>query len=225
MYLIATIIGAIPWLLLFYFRKDLRKEILVMSILSTPLAFFDLLYVPSYWKPVTFLNIPVGIEGLIFSFEVGGTASALYETFAHKALRKIKTQSNLLSLLVLLIVLPVAYTFNYLFPINITVGMHLGLFAGIVLILLLRKDLTKSVIYASILFTMVYFVSLLIWSSIFPITTNWFTFENLPKIFIFHVPFYELTFGLLFGAYWGNLYEFLFGYKFRVYGNYPRAKK
>jgi len=214
-YLVANFIGAVPWIFVFYKRKDLRKEMLLMSLLAAPLALFDLIYVPTYWKPVTLFNIPIGIEGFIFSFEAGGLATVLFEYIEKQAPVRIKSYHNSLSILALLSILPVAFIFNYLFPINITVGVHFGLLVGIIVMLLLRKDLLKSAFIASISFGLIYFLSLLIWGNIFPDTVNWFTFENLPKIFILNVPLYEITFGFLFGAYWGNLYELLFGYKFK----------
>jgi len=216
-YFVANIIGAIPWIFFFFKRKDLRKEMLLMSLLATHLALFDLLYVPSYWIPKTFLNIPVGIEGFIFSFEIGGIAAALFEYLVDISPIKIRSYHNPLSIAVLLVVLPIAFLTNILFPINVTVGIHAGLFVGIIILLLLRPDLLKSVIIASFSFASIYFASLLIWTSIFPETIRWFTFQNLPRLFIFNVPLYEITFAFLFGAYWGNLYELLFGYKFKKY--------
>lgn len=189
---------------------------LIMSLLATPLALFDLLYVPTYWKPITLFNMPVGIEGFIFSFEIGGIAAAVYGALAHKALRKIRSYHSYISLPVLLSVLPITLLFNNYYPVNITVGIHVGLCIGILLMLLLRKDLLESIVYAALLFGAIYFVALLVWSNIYPATMFWFTFDNLPKIFIVNVPFYEITFGLLFGAYWGNLYELVFGYKYKT---------
>ena len=87
-YLGSNVITLTFWFLLFWVRKDLRKMMLTMSIMALPLAFFDLMFVPSYWNPVTLFHIPIGIEGFLFAFSVGGIASVLYaELTQHKPQR------------------------------------------------------------------------------------------------------------------------------------------
>lgn len=213
-YLAGNVIGAIPWLFFYFRRPDLRKMMLVMSILALPLAFFDLLYVPTYWIPETFLNIPIGIEGFIFSFEVGGFASPVFAYFFNQKIIKLKSGPALSRFIPLIIVLPSAYLFNILFPLNITVGMHVGLLLGTLFIILIRRDLMKSVVFSGLIFAIIYFACLLVWGNLFPRALDWFVFKNLPKLFPLNVPLYEVTFGFLFGGFWGNLYQLLFGYKF-----------
>ena len=215
-YLSANIIGLIPWIVIFKIRKDLRKQMLLMSFIALPIAFFDLIYVPTYWKPVTLFNIPIGIEGFLFSFEAGGISAGIGALLARERMEKIKEKDrNKLRFLLLLIPLIVVFIINTFLPVNVSLGMHTGLFVGILSIFLVRKDLGKNLILSGLGFLVIYFLSLFIWANIFPQTVRWFTFQNLPKIFIINVPFYELTFGLLFGAYWGNLYPMLFRYKYK----------
>jgi hypothetical protein len=75
--------------------------------------------------------------------------------------------------------------------------------------------LLRSSIIGAITFGAIYATALIIWSNLFPYTNNWFVAQGLPKLFIFNAPVYEIIFGFLFGAYWGNIYELLFGYKLK----------
>ena len=214
-YLFGDLITFVPWIIFFYLRKDLRKEMLIMSIVSAPLAFFDLLYVPTYWRPVTLFNFPVGIEGLLLSFFIGGIAAVSYAEIFQKKLRKVLKYHKHFSFIVLLVIVPTAFLIKHFYPTNISISMYLALLIGIALCILIRKDLLKSSIAGSITFGVIYAVALIIWSNLFPLTNNWFVLQGLPRIFLFNAPVYEIIFGFLFGAYWGNLYELFFGYRLK----------
>ncbi len=214
-YLIADLIGGLIWLFFYFRRKDLRREIIVMSLLAAPLGLFDLLYVPTYWTPQTFFNLPIGIEGIIFSFIIGGIAAASYAEISKKKIIKISKYHKHFSIIVLLSIIPTMFIFNHLFPINIAISMYVALLLGIALTVLIRKDLLRSTIIGALTFGLIYGSAIIFWSALYPHTQDWFNLVGLPKIFIFNAPVYEIIFGFLFGAYWGNLYEILFGYKYK----------
>ena len=76
-YCYASIFGnvffGIIWLILFLIRKDLRKEILIMSFFSTPLGpLSEKLYLRDYWHPEFFSNTAIKIEDVLFAFFIGG---------------------------------------------------------------------------------------------------------------------------------------------------------
>lgn len=77
-YLTANILGAIPVLFILLRRPDLARPMITIGLLAMPLTFFDLLYVPDYWVPKTLFEIPLGIEGFIFSFEAGALFAAFW---------------------------------------------------------------------------------------------------------------------------------------------------
>jgi hypothetical protein len=213
-YFLANIIGGIVWLTLFFLRKDLRREILSMSIFATPFAALDIFFVPSYWQPVTFLNIPVGIEGFIFSFEIGGVAAAVYPEVFHKKLVRIKRYQKPVGIFILLATLG-AVMFSNIFKVaNTMLNLYIIMLFGSALIIFARRDLLKSTVLGGVLFGVTYFISFYLLNQIQSIS-DWFILEGLPKFFIFNVPIYEILFAILFGAYWGNLYEVLFGYKLK----------
>lgn len=212
-YLFASAIGEGIWLLFFFLRGDLRHEMLVMSIFATPLAVFDLFFVPSYWQPHTFFTIPIGIESFIYSFSLGGICAVVYAEVSRKTVLKIKSYHKPLSLFAIFLIVPLFFVLSFLkFP-NVMISLYMALLFGTGLTWYVRHDLIKSSLVGAMVFGGIYFVSLSLWISLFPQVKDWFVLEGLPRIFIVNAPLYEVLFGILFAAYWGNLYELVFGYK------------
>jgi hypothetical protein len=70
-YLIYSALFATVWIVLYFWRKDTRKEMLMMSILfalAGPGA--DFLLTKDYWKPPTITGTAVGVESLIIGFSL-----------------------------------------------------------------------------------------------------------------------------------------------------------
>ena len=202
------------WLLLYWRRKDLHSMMITMSICAMPLALFDLLFVPSYWKPVTLFHIPIGIEGFVFSFCVGGIAAVLYADLAKlrpQRIRNWRTSAHRaiwvppITLMVFMLVYLVGAP-------NPEIAAYAAMSVGIAVLLVLRKDLAHSTFSGAGAFGVTYFFALKLWVSLFPGVQHWFVFAHMPQLFPWGVPGWEALFGLLFGAYWVNLYEVLFGY-------------
>lgn len=185
-----------------------------MSVLAAPLGLIDIFFVPNYWQPVTLFNIPVGIEGLIFSFQFGGIAAVAYAEFAHAVPVKIKHFHRPVSVAALLLTLPLLLLYKLGLP-SAMISLYLALLCGIAITMYLRKDLLKSALIGGLVFGGIYFVGLSLWGTLLPQVKDWFAFEGLPRVFILNAPLYEIILGVLFAAYWGNMYELIFGYKFQ----------
>jgi len=104
----------------------------------------------------------------------------------------------------------VAYAWGVPNPQN---AAYVAIATGVALTIYLRPDLAWNTIYGALSFGLVYFVCLKVWTILFPGVQGWFTFQGLPKLFIWDVPGWEAMFGFFFGAFWGSLYEVLFGYR------------
>ncbi|KAF0236691.1 MAG: Uncharacterized protein FD167_4513 [bacterium] len=78
-YLIGVLSILFPiWLFLLIRRKDLRKEILLTSIVIGLLGpFSELLYLRDYWHPETIGTYPFGPEGFLFGFLLSGIAVSI----------------------------------------------------------------------------------------------------------------------------------------------------
>ena len=79
-YLIGDLILLFVWLILFWWRKDVRKEMLYLS------PFFGIIgllteyyYIKDWWKPLTITGTAIGIEDFLFGFGIGGICAVIYE--------------------------------------------------------------------------------------------------------------------------------------------------
>ena len=88
-YLIGNIFFALFWIILFMYRRDLRKEMLTMSFVVAPMGpLSEFFYLRDYWQPELFNGWSIGIEDLIFGFTIGGIAAVIYEVFFGKKYMK-----------------------------------------------------------------------------------------------------------------------------------------
>lgn len=209
----AAVLFIVTWTILFVIRKDLRKEMLVMSLIATPLGLFDLWAVPLYWQPQTLYNIPVGIEGLLYSFALGGITAVLYSEVAHKRLQQVHKYHKTAALIVFAATAAIFLPLALAKVANPAVIIYIALLSGIGVTLYFRKDLVKSALIGAFCFGILYFVLIKIWLLLFPDAVDWFVFQGLPPVRLLGVPMWELLFGIIFAAYWGNLYQLIFGYK------------
>lgn len=206
----------------------MRQKMLIMSLAVIPFAFFDYFSQPSYWHPQTFLSIPVGIEGVLFGFSFGGVASVLHSTLTNKQ-ETIKPSIDVRNVIALSPVLIVSIGLYVLFDFNIMITLPLGLLTGCLLIIAIRPDLTKKLVYSGIYFGLLYFLVLSLWLLLFPHAQQWWDLTIYGNITILNVPLGEVLFGFLFSAFWGTLYEFIFSYsgvtKLKPFKKQPDPKK
>jgi len=70
------------WAIIYLLRKESRKEMLKMSLITMPFGLTEPLFVPEYWFPPSLFNLAIktgfDIESLIFSFAIGGIGTVLY---------------------------------------------------------------------------------------------------------------------------------------------------
>src|SRR3989344_2113188 len=68
-YLLGDLFFLLIWIILFIFRRDLRKEIFIMSLVVAPMGpMSEFFYLRDYWHPELFTGWAIGIEDLLFSF-------------------------------------------------------------------------------------------------------------------------------------------------------------
>lgn len=87
-YFVGTIIFFIPWLILYLWRKDIRKQMLQLSIWvaigSLITAYFW--WTIDWWRPETITGTRIGLEDLLLGFSNGGIAAVIYEEVFRKRL-------------------------------------------------------------------------------------------------------------------------------------------
>lgn len=214
-YLAVDALLVIVWIILFFYRKDLRKQIIISSIAIMPTIIYVYYAEPSYWHPPKFFSLSIGIEDAIGGFCLGGIGGVLYEELSRKRLKKIRetVKIKLLHWLIPLVVLIISFGLFFLFSINIMITLFFALCTGVVLLVMTRHDLTKPALLSGVYFSTLYVLILSTWFYLFPHALSWWNLDVFWGVTLIDVPLGEALFGFLYGAFWGPLYEFLFGYK------------
>jgi zinc transporter ZupT len=210
-YLVSLIPFCIVWLVLFLIRKDLRREMLIMSsligILSPVTSYYW--WTVDWWRPLTLLGTRVGFEDVIMGFAAGGIMAVVYEVVFKKGLYKRKMRHDSSGGLVVLFLL--AQTTMWLFW-----GVGLTSFWASTLSMLLvaavmlskRRDLIIDAFLSGILMAG---ISLLSYYTIMIVSSDWISrtyLSGLSGIKVTGIPIEELVFWFLAGLVFGPFYEY-----------------
>jgi hypothetical protein len=223
-YLIWCGIFAIIWLFLFFHRKDIRKQMLIISfILGIGGVLSELVYINDWWQPITVTGTKIGIEDFIIGFLIGGISSVIYLEIFKK---RIKGKENIPKISKAKNVIILAVVFNILFFGTFFFGLHsfysslLAMLSGILILIILRRDLLLDSLFSGL-------IMMLTGSAIYMILEFFqpgffYQFWFLPdywfsRLFL-GIPIAEYIWYFLAGAFISPLYEFwfnkrLFNYK------------
>lgn len=215
-YFIGVLLGLILWLILYYKRKDTRKEMLTLSVIFAITApFAAYVHLKDWWNPTTILGTPIGIEDILFAFVIGGIASIIYEHLFNKKVKikkttKIKEEKKDIRLISMVLLMLIIYFGGfYLLKINTFILAILSFAIPTLIIYLKRPDLIKNSILSGIFIALLAFVGYNILLLISPgfFDAIW-KFENIGKIIILNIPLEEYVWYFFFGAFFGPLYEY-----------------
>lgn len=220
-YLVSNLFFLLVWIIFFVIRSDLRKKMLVMSLLIAPLGFTQFFYFRDYWHPSYFLGTifsVVGVEDILFCFLIGGITAVIYEEIfgLRYAKRHVK---NYLSWMFAFFIFGIFWMFvgNIILGFNsMYLSITILLLAGI-FILIFRHDLLKDAFFSGIFIGGLMFVFyLLFFNTMFNgIIQKWWLLENISGILILGVPLEELMWAFSWGFVAGPTYEFITGLKFK----------
>lgn len=215
-YLLMGLVFFVVWLILFLVRKDIQKEMLIMSsifALAGPPA--DFLYTKDWWKPLTLTNTVIGFESVIAGFMIGGVASAIYIDIFKKRVRikkrtkREKTSDNFRFLFLLSLTAVLFFGTFYLFSFNSLSSTIVAMAIPTLWIYWQRKDLIKDSIITGLLLLG---VAIFVYSAVEVLTPGWvnafWLFKNVSHIVILNVPIDDVIWYSLGGAYLGPLYVY-----------------
>ncbi|MEK6840647.1 MAG: lycopene cyclase domain-containing protein [Nanoarchaeota archaeon] len=213
------------WLVLFLFRKGLRKEMFFVSLFTMPFGLTEPLFVPEYWNPPSLFNLAAitgfDIESLIFTFAIGGIGSVVYESIfktRHKKINMYERHSKRHRFHLAAITSPaIIFIFlELLTSLNPIYSAIIAMFLGSVAAILCRPDLKKKILYGGFIFLAIYFIFFLFFNIIYPEAVKQFwNIANMSGIFILGVPIEELIFAFTFGLMWSSIYEHILWYKLK----------
>lgn len=214
-YMIANAALVVVWLGLYMWRRDVRGEMQVMSMLfGVGGLFVEPIYLHDWWRPLTVTGTPVGVEDFIFGAVIGGISAVAYEVIFRMKIRPRHPANK------------ERYHEEYLLfaPVFLCSTIFLGLFfAGCtsfwasvpallipaVWILFHRPDLITNALVSGAL--MVFFGFWWFWAAEW-LTPGWvahyWLHQHLSGVIILTAPIEDLTWGFLAGLFIGPLYEF-----------------
>ena len=219
LYFIGSLFFLFVWGLFFYLRKDLRKEMFIMSLLILPLGpISEYWYFKDYWQPELLYPWIINIEDLIFAWSIGGIGAVAYEIFFNKTLSKRRNQTKNSVLMWFFVLTICAFIVGKLLGINSIFASSFAFILCALLILISRKNLWKDILFSGILTALIMF---LIYAFFLPqIPTNywhnWLIYGTKYDFLLFGtVPLTELIWGFSWGMAVGALYEFWQGYRLK----------
>jgi hypothetical protein len=214
-YLFMGLLYLIIWLFLFLRRKDLRKEMILLSLASAifgPLT--ELIYFRDWWNPITITGSVLSIEPILFGFCIGGIAAVIYEEVFGKKLYK--DSKNLIDFkkgkkIFILELFGVFLLFGlfFIFHLNSLLSTIIAFGAVTIIILYHRRDLFIPSILSGILICI---IASIVYSILNIITPNWIEhfllFNNTPRIIVGGIPIDDLIWYFGVGMMLGPLYEY-----------------
>jgi len=218
-YLIWSLILLVFWFVLYLLLRDRenRREMLMVSLFTTPLGLTEPIFVPEYWLPPTLFDLAsrtgFDVESLLFSFAIGGLASIGYDgllgrhnvpvpsKYRHSARHRFHLPV-LISAPVLFVILYLTTDWN---PIYTT---SLALLNAGVLTWYCRPDLAWSMLVSGILFGVFYFVFFLSLVFVYPpFVEHVWNLEGISGVLVAGVPVEEFLFAFSLGFVWSSAYE------------------
>ena len=216
-YLFGSLLTLLLWLILYFQRKDLRREMLTLSFATVLLAPTNILYYGKYWEPEFAVNIyNFGIESIIVCFAYGGICGVIYEYFFRKTPMKLKgvnLQISKVHLVISLIVgVQIILALEIFTTLSVMLTTALGMFGVGMLFIFFRRDLLvpsiASALIAVVVCVLVYWTILILFPEFF---NRFMILDNTLGVMILGIPIEEYIWHLALGFALGVMYEVAYG--------------
>ena len=217
-YLISGLVLLTIWLVIFLARKDLRREMLIMSTLIALIGFTEMLAYGEYWEPILKLrlfNLNLGFESFLFTFTTGGIATVIYELIFNKHFIKNREKINPVALLIVGATTIFILSLKLIIDVPMMLSFLIGAPVAVIAILIIRPDLSIEILFSALFFTILYFILLRTNLLFANVIDDWWILEGFWKYRVLDLPIGELLWAFGWGASFGGLYEFLFQKKLK----------
>ncbi|OGY26072.1 MAG: hypothetical protein A2134_02940 [Candidatus Woykebacteria bacterium RBG_16_39_9b] len=214
-YLLGSLLLISFWLILFLFRKDLRREMLVIStvVLFSGMILQYFFWTKDWWHPETMTGTILGPEDFLGLFGIGGISSVIYGTIFSKGLSFYKHQPNIsirnIALLAFIFIAlhSIAY---YIFGLSSWMSWTIATTITTLFIYSLRSDLIFNSLVSGVLMVLIGIAGYQLLNFFQPgFIYSWFKLENLSGFIIIGVPIEDVAWFMTFGMFIGPIYEFL----------------
>jgi hypothetical protein len=221
-YLLFSSFFFLLWISIFVLRKDLRKQMLFVSLMIASAGLFleYLVWTTDWWEPETVTGTRIGIEDVILGVTNGGLGAVLYEiTFKRRtiSLRKDSVIKRFFKKRKLLLWSPLlvssvigSVTFWILGWHSFWATVASCLF-GVGVIILLRSDLLIEAVLGGVAMVVVTLPAYFLMLFLFPgVIEKFWLLDNLSGILFWGIPIEDLGFYFAVGAILAPFYEFFF---------------
>ena len=211
-YLLFTLICFIPWFIFYLYRKDLRREMLVMSIfLALYGVFVDYAwYTVDWWQPQTITGTRVGIESFLLGFTNGGVISVLYSVVFNKKSKKYKKSPNTTGAISLIVfeILFISALF-WVFRIPSPIASSMGIAVTGVLLVIMRKDLLANALMGGLLTLLLSLPIYYLLTHFYPhFAQQTYLLDRLSGLIFIGIPVEDFIFYFLVGFLFAPFYKF-----------------
>lgn len=209
-YAFGLIFPALFWFVIFYLRKDQRKEMLIFSSLAgffAPLLAY--IHTRDWWAPLTITKTVVGVEDVLYAFFICGLAVSVYQFVFNKKFSDGVRQDKKLVYLLLIgigLFIPISLIFNSIY------GFFVPAIITSIFMLYSRKDLINYALISGLIVVVLSIPSYLLIEYLTPgwIEATWFL-ENFSNIYLFKIPLEEFIWHFLAGASMSLVYKYWMG--------------
>lgn len=228
-YFVGCLLFFIPWAVLFWHRKDLRKEMLIMGLIAGVVSQISAYaWTADWWRPQTITGTRVGIEDYILGISNGGIAAVLYVEVFHRGLYKNRAKAESAKSLILLTFFALLMFYVLFRIVHITSFwsciITLLIFSGIMLVA--RKELILSSLINGALMVLVAFPIYMFLVVISPgAAENTYIYNTLSGIKVYTIPIEEFIFYYVFGFMVALAYEYWHGLGLRKFATVRTANK
>lgn len=214
--------------LIFIWRRDLRKEMLLAGLVFGVVAFLsEPIFILHYWHPeylfpFSYKGIALGsLEDFLYGFLKGGIAATIFEVLFRKKFSRGKTPDHHWKQMIVpiyaagtaLFVIPVV-----LFSWNPIYTSALAVMAFLVPLAWYRRDLLPEAFASGILMMLLTFVGYKLVLLFFPdIIESWWKLPDLSGILLSGIPIEEMLESFVVGFFGGPFYEFFNGLRLKRY--------
>ena len=212
-YLLFGLILLIPWIAAHLARPDLRRELWISSLATSPLGpFFEYWYHRDYWNPEVLGPWSVGFEDILYGFCVGGLGAVSYEIIFNRTREPRYGQRNPIFFFLAFLFGALAHVVIIPAGVN-SIYVSAAVFVLVTLVMLLaRPDLLPVAVTSGLALALImiasYQIVLLFHETLF---ADFWRLENLSGVFILRVPLEEFLWGFGWGAFIGCAWKFGYG--------------
>lgn len=201
-YLIGTILFMIPWIAIFITRKDLRKEMIPISLLGGVISVVTgyVWWTIDWWLPQTITGTRVGFEDFILGWANGGVGAVLYETVHRTRIIQASNSDKLKAIYLVVTIVSFTALFYTIGGMTTFFASSLALICGIAWVMQTHPQFNKVMVLNGMYMVAISVPVYILCEFVSPgwIHKTWMN-ENLSGLTVLNIPIEDLYFYLLAG--------------------------